>query len=83
MARITIDSGVKAKVVYPALGSNKSMSAKFVNFDLTDDEAATLGMKLIQGAHQSKKLTIRVDRKKNKAGTHQVTVTSDVKDMNY
>jgi hypothetical protein len=79
MSRITIDSSVKAAVVYPALGSEKSVNTQFINFDLTEEEAIRLGTKLIQGASKSDQITVRVSRKKNKTGTHQVTLTSNDK----
>ena len=79
--RKTISSGIKAEVIYPAYGSDKSATTEYVNFDLTDDESLNLAIALVQGARLSKKLTVRVTRKKNLSGKHAVTVTSATNDL--
>ncbi len=79
MARVTFDSGIKARSCYPLFGSLKSESAKYVNVDLRDDEAERLAVALRAGASASRLITIRIARQRNRAGTHAVTVTADRK----
>jgi len=76
--RKTISSNIRAEVIYPAFGSEKSATTEFVNFDITSGEAVKLATALLMGI-DNQKMTVRISRKKSKkTGQHQVTVTSVV-----
>ena len=75
MSRKTISSSIKAEVIYPAFGSDKSATTEFVNFDLTGEEALSMAKALLEAHTICDKVTVRISRKKNKSGKHVVTLT--------
>ena len=78
MPRTSISSKIKAKAVYPKFGSEKSATAEFVNFELTDAEALNLALSLLKSTQEANRVTVRLARKAaKKSGMHGVSVTYD------
>ena len=74
--RIEVGPRIYAKAVYPKYGSPKAEHGKEVNILLTDDEALNLAWYLVQGARESKEMTIMASRKAAvRKNVHRVTVT--------
>ena len=74
--RVTVGSKIYAKAVYPKHGSPKSADAKEVNILMTADEALNLARYLVQGARDSKEMTIKAMRTASKSKKdHHITVT--------